>query len=54
MEFRLVYIGVLQKNCRQKLRKLQKADFDQNWDSLRFFEFLTVSSTVFLANFMLK
>ena len=47
LEFYLVRISVLLKFLRQKLIKLQIADFEQNWDFLPFFQFFTASSTLF-------
>ena len=53
LEFQLVYNSIFLKFLKQKLRKLQIADFEQNWDFLPFFHFLTISSSV-LASFMLE
>ena len=46
-EFHIVYISIYSKLLRQKLRTLQTADFEQNWDYLPFFQILTALSTIF-------
>ena len=54
LEFHLVYISVFSIFLGQNLRKLQLADFEQIWGFFRFYQFLTVLSTAFLASFLLK